>query len=161
MPPAQRAAGANGMPRTEHSVYDPPVAGRLSREAFERGEPCPSCSRPVLPDLPSLCLFDVEVLRGHRDDPQRLRALQERGLIKVRPTSFGRMALKRQTENDAWLGQHRSLPEHPPSASWGVSDDRGNTGPLHCIECCPPPPPSEEQLRAIMTILRKPASTRT
>ena len=68
--------------------YDHPVAGWVNREAFENGEPCPSCDRPVLPDLPSVCLFDVDVLRGHRDDPERLRVLQKRGLIKTRPTQL-------------------------------------------------------------------------
>ena len=114
-----------------------------SRDAFARGEPCPSCGRPVLPDLPSVCLFDVDVLNGNRDDPRRVEALRARGLIKVsRPTVLGRRTLKRHEDDEEWLEQHRAAPGHPPSASWGFSDDSGNTGPVHCMGCCSPLPKS-------------------
>jgi hypothetical protein len=60
-------------------------------------------------------------------------------LIKVtRPTVLGRRTLKRHEGDEKWLQQHRARPGHPPSASWGCSDDFGNTGPVHCMECCFP-----------------------
>lgn len=130
------------------------MAEWTSPAAFEGGEPCPSCDRPVLPDLPSVCLFDIDVLRGHRDDPQRLDVLRKRGLIKARPTNLGRRTLRRHKEDAEWLGQHRAFPDHPSSASWTVGDSQ-ITGQVHCMECCPPPPMSEEQQRQITAILTR------
>lgn len=136
------------------------MAGWMSREAFERGEPCPSCGRPVLSDLPTVYQFDIDVLRGRRDDPHRLQDLRQRGLIKVtRPTDLGRRTLKRHNDDEQWLAKHRATPEHLSSASWTIGDGSGNIGPVHCMECCFPPPPSEEQIRRVAALLGKGVST--
>ena len=109
---------------------------RVTRyEAFKQVGSCPSCGRPVLPDLPSVCLFDIDVLNGERNDSKRLEALRARGLIKVRPTALGRQVLQRHKDDEQWLRQHRAVEGHPQSASWGI-DNGGITGPIHCMAGC-------------------------